>query len=132
MDSVGCACPRAARRSVGAGGRNMRDWKCIMSEKPTHTLIPTGEATAILPVAGGREKPITVIGTHAIRQTFSEATLLKNLNHGQIMTYDARIQRGSFCTANCSSHWSSHALLKRSRRRPPTRTWRSPPVLTAS
>lgn len=37
-------------------------------------LIPTGEATAMLPVDKHR-RPITVIGTEAIRQTFDEQTL---------------------------------------------------------
>ncbi len=35
-------------------------------------LIPTGEATAILPVDGGRCSPIKVIGTEAIRATFDD------------------------------------------------------------
>ncbi|MEN6449378.1 MAG: RtcB family protein, partial [Thermoguttaceae bacterium] len=39
----------------------------------TITLIPTGEATAILPA--GKVKPITVIGTEAIRATFDDQTL---------------------------------------------------------
>jgi tRNA-splicing ligase RtcB len=43
-------------------------------------LVPTGEATALLPVAGGREKPITVIGTAAIRQTFDGACLQQAIN----------------------------------------------------
>ena len=36
------------------------------------SIIPTGEATAILPVHEGRFKPITVIGTEAIRATFDQ------------------------------------------------------------
>lgn len=44
------------------------------------TLIPTGEATAILPVDGGRRKPITVIGTEAIRATFCDVTLRQAIN----------------------------------------------------
>ena len=36
-----------------------------------HSLIPTGEATAILPT-GNKTPPVTVIGTDAIRQTFDE------------------------------------------------------------
>jgi len=43
-------------------------------------LIPTGEATAILPVAGGKKKPITVIGTEAIRATFDAACLQQAIN----------------------------------------------------
>ena len=33
-----------------------------MSESLQSTIVPTGEATALLPVAGGRMKPVTVIG----------------------------------------------------------------------
>ena len=47
------------------------DWK---------TMIPTGEATAILPVDGGRRTPITVIGTEAIRATFCDVTLRQAIN----------------------------------------------------
>ncbi len=47
------------------------DWK---------KLVPTGEATAILPVNGGRKKPITVIGTEAIRATFCDVTLRQAIN----------------------------------------------------
>ncbi|MCB9851136.1 MAG: RtcB family protein [Phycisphaerales bacterium] len=43
-------------------------------------LIPTGEATAILPVAGGKHKPITVIGTEAIRATFDPGCLQQAVN----------------------------------------------------
>ncbi len=44
-----------------------------MSGPAKFELIPTGEATAMLPV--GRARPITVIGTAAIRATFDEKTL---------------------------------------------------------
>ena len=44
-----------------------------MTAETERTLIPTGEATAMLPV--GRSKPITVIGTEAIRATFDDQTL---------------------------------------------------------
>lgn len=44
-----------------------------MTTESKPTLIPTGEATSILPTGGGR--PITVIGTEAIRATFDEQTL---------------------------------------------------------
>lgn len=43
-------------------------------------FIPTGEATAMLPLRGGREKPITVIGTEAIRATFDELTVRQAIN----------------------------------------------------
>jgi hypothetical protein len=43
-------------------------------------IIPTGEATGILPVRGGKGKPITVIGTEAIRRTFDELTITQALN----------------------------------------------------
>ncbi|MDX1947926.1 MAG: RtcB family protein [Pirellulaceae bacterium] len=44
-----------------------------------HQLIPTGEATAILPT-GTSTKPITVIGTEAIRSTFDELCLQQAVN----------------------------------------------------
>src|SRR5215470_3309255 len=44
------------------------------------SIIPTGEATAILPVADGRFKPITVIGTEAIRATFDQLCLEQAIN----------------------------------------------------
>lgn len=44
-----------------------------------HEIIPTDEATAMLP-AGKNEKPITVIGTEAIRNTFDEKCLQQAVN----------------------------------------------------
>ena len=44
------------------------------------TIIPTGEATGILPVQDGAIKPITVIGTAAIRDTFDESCLRQAIN----------------------------------------------------
>jgi tRNA-splicing ligase RtcB len=49
----------------------------ITSER-THTLIPTGEATSLLPTGHG--KPITVIGNEAIRATFDDKTLQQAIN----------------------------------------------------
>ena len=46
----------------------------------TKMLIETGEATAILPVADGKAKPVTIIGTEAIRATFDDATLQQAVN----------------------------------------------------
>ncbi len=43
-----------------------------------HRLIPTGEATAILPVGNG--PPVTVIGTDKIRETFDEVCLQQAVN----------------------------------------------------
>jgi tRNA-splicing ligase RtcB (3'-phosphate/5'-hydroxy nucleic acid ligase) len=45
----------------------------------SNTLIPNGEATAILPT-GAKTKPITVIGTEAIRGTFDELCLQQAIN----------------------------------------------------
>jgi len=42
-------------------------------------ITPNGEATAILPT-GGRDKPITVIGTEAIRETFDDLCLQQAIN----------------------------------------------------
>ena len=44
------------------------------------TIIPTGEATGILPVQDGAIKPITFIGTAASRDTFDEAGLRQAIN----------------------------------------------------
>lgn len=44
-----------------------------------YEIIPTGDATAILPT-GGKTKPITVIGTEAIRGTFDEGCLRQAVN----------------------------------------------------
>src|SRR5215831_7625172 len=43
-------------------------------------LIPTGEATALLPVEGGRLKPIRVIGTPAILGQLDEVCLQQAIN----------------------------------------------------
>jgi tRNA-splicing ligase RtcB len=50
------------------------------TESTNHRLIPTGEATAMLPVQDGKYKPVTVIGTDAIRATFDETTLQQAIN----------------------------------------------------
>jgi tRNA-splicing ligase RtcB len=50
-----------------------------MSSQPIE-LVPTGEATAMLPVDGGKQKPITVIGTDAIRRGFDDRALQQALN----------------------------------------------------
>ncbi|HVT58748.1 MAG TPA: RtcB family protein [Thermoanaerobaculia bacterium] len=47
---------------------------------PVSALIPTGEATAILPVAGSRIPPIRVIGTEPIRRTLDEVCLQQAIN----------------------------------------------------
>jgi tRNA-splicing ligase RtcB len=44
-----------------------------------HQLIPTGEATAILPT-DHKSKPVTVIGTEPIRSTFDELCLQQAVN----------------------------------------------------
>ena len=43
-------------------------------------ILPTGDATAILPVGNTSLKPITVIGTPAIRNTFDDACLQQAVN----------------------------------------------------
>ena len=43
-------------------------------------IIPTGEATGILPATNRSLKPITVIGTESIRGTFDEACLKQAVN----------------------------------------------------
>lgn len=44
------------------------------------SLVPTGPATAFLPVPAKRLRPITVIGTPAIRATFDEGCLQQAVN----------------------------------------------------
>src|SRR5687767_7058356 len=43
-------------------------------------IQPTGEATAVLPIADRNDKPITVIGTPAIRETFDEKCIEQAIN----------------------------------------------------
>lgn len=52
----------------------------MATEGDNQKLIPTGPATAILPVAGGRKTPVTVIGTEAIRATFDSNCLQQAVN----------------------------------------------------
>lgn len=46
----------------------------------TFEIIPTGEATAILPTPNSATVPITVIGTEAIRSTFDDMCLQQAVN----------------------------------------------------
>ena len=46
----------------------------------THEIIPTGEATAIMPTPNSSTKPITVIGTEAIRDTFDDLCKQQAIN----------------------------------------------------
>ena len=45
----------------------------------THKVIPTGEATAILP-AGDHHSPVKVFGTEKIRETFDDLCLQQAVN----------------------------------------------------
>ena len=45
----------------------------------SNELIPTGEATAILP-AGDHHSPVKVFGTEKIRETFDELCLQQAVN----------------------------------------------------
>ena len=49
---------------------------------PLPAMVPTGEATALLPVNthGRSVPPITVIGTDAIRKTFDQLCLTQAIN----------------------------------------------------
>jgi tRNA-splicing ligase RtcB len=49
-----------------------------MIEQPNTPFVATGEATAILPLPAGR-RPVTVIGTEAIRSTFDEGCLRQTI-----------------------------------------------------
>src|SRR6478736_5782011 len=48
-------------------------------ESQPYKITPTGEATGFIPAPGSRGKPIMVIGTEAIRQTFDAKCLEQNL-----------------------------------------------------
>ena len=52
-----------------------------ITKPQAHTMIPTGEATAILPTA--TTAPIKVIGTEAIRETFDDLCLQQAVNSRQ-------------------------------------------------
>ncbi len=52
----------------------------MTTKNAKHRVIPTGEATGILPVKEGKYKPITVIGTDAIRETFDDICLQQAIN----------------------------------------------------
>jgi tRNA-splicing ligase RtcB len=51
----------------------------ILETPSKFSMVESGEATAILPT-GGRQKPITVIGTPAIRATFDDLCLQQAIN----------------------------------------------------
>ncbi|MFC4992279.1 RtcB family protein [Rubritalea tangerina] len=51
-----------------------------VAEKPETGIIPTGEATGILPARDTSLRPITVIGTEAIREGFDDLCLKQALN----------------------------------------------------
>ena len=51
-----------------------------MSKSAAQTIIPTGEATGIIPCVGKGEKPLTVIGTQAIREGFDETCITQAIN----------------------------------------------------
>lgn len=50
------------------------------ANRPAGRFIPTGEATAIMPVEGGKVSPVTVIGTPAIRDQFDEFCIRQAIN----------------------------------------------------
>lgn len=50
------------------------------TSKAEQLIKPTGEATAILPAADNKGKPVTVIGTDAIRKTFDDKCIAQTLN----------------------------------------------------
>ncbi|MGD8452580.1 MAG: RtcB family protein [Phycisphaerae bacterium] len=47
----------------------------MAEQRNTDEIIPTGDAIGILPVRGGKCRPVTVIGTPAIRETFDDECL---------------------------------------------------------
>lgn len=65
-------------------------------------IVETGPATGMLPLPGSRGKPITVIGTPAIRRTFDEGCLRQAINsrmapgvHELVLNPDAHLGYGA-------------------------------------
>ena len=52
----------------------------VSQSQTSEDIIPTRDATGILPVRRGKTKPVTVIGTAPIRQTFDDACLKQARN----------------------------------------------------
>ncbi|CAN5693329.1 RtcB family protein [soil metagenome] len=59
---------------------NTNDTSDILTNPGEDPFIATGPATAILPVAGGKVSPITVIGTPAIRSAFDDLCMKQARN----------------------------------------------------
>ena len=51
-----------------------------MTSNTNQNLIPTGHATAKLPLPNGGGEPITVIGIESIRSTFDDSCLRQAIN----------------------------------------------------
>src|SRR5256885_6911034 len=61
--------------------RSLRSTIFRMAEDISNALIrPTGEATGFIPAPGDKGKPINVIGTAAIRETFDNKCIEQALN----------------------------------------------------
>jgi len=76
-------------------------------------LVPSGEATAFLPLGKGQGDPITVFGTEAIRETFDDACLQQAINARTgpgvdhlVINPDAHVGYGApvGCTMASSTH----------------------------
>ncbi len=84
-----------------------------MTRMTEHTLIATGEATAHLPVDNGALRPVTVIGTPAIRETLDQGCLRQAVNSRMapgvdqvVLNPDAHVGYGApvGCVMASSSH----------------------------
>lgn len=84
----------------------------VMSDSPTHPFIETGDATAILPLPND-QKPITVIGTDAIRRTFDDGCMRQAINSAMapgvsnlVLNPDAHVGYGTpvGCVMTSPSH----------------------------
>lgn len=82
-------------------------------EESKYTLVPTGEATALLPLPAKKIKPITVIGTEKIRATFEDKCLQQAINtrmspgvNELILNPDAHVGYGTpvGCVLTSNSH----------------------------
>ena len=85
----------------------------MTTEQLNRQLIPTGEATAILPLPDSNARPITVIGAAAIRDTFDAGCLQQAINsrlapgvEALVLNPDAHIGYGApvGCVMASSSH----------------------------
>ena len=67
------------RQSSPSSPLTIKKNQSMSENKPTQIHV-TGEATGLIPAPGNQGKPITVIGTAAIRETFDAKCIEQALN----------------------------------------------------